>query len=60
MDNLFPISFGAKKQPNLSPAVGGGPKKKVFFVASYAESWLSQGNLNQPDVAFCFMLAAIS
>jgi hypothetical protein len=33
-----------------------------FFVvvASDAESRLSQGNLNQPDVAFCFMLAAIS
>jgi hypothetical protein len=25
-----------------------------LFVASYAESRLSQGNLNQPDVAFCF------
>jgi hypothetical protein len=31
-----------------------------FFVANYAESRLSQGNLNQPDVAFCFMSAAIS
>jgi hypothetical protein len=31
-----------------------------FVVASYAESRLSQGNLNQPDMAFCFMSAAIS
>jgi hypothetical protein len=30
----------------------------LFIVASYAESRLSQGNLNQPNVAFCFMLAA--
>jgi hypothetical protein len=37
-----------------------GASGKPFFVASYAESMLSQGNLNQPDVAFCFMLAAIS
>jgi hypothetical protein len=29
-----------------------------FFVANYAESRLSQSNLNQPDVAFCFMSAA--
>jgi hypothetical protein len=27
-------------------------EKTFFFVASYAESRLSQGNLNQPDVAF--------
>jgi hypothetical protein len=34
----------------------------VFFVvaASYAESGLPQGNLNQPHVAFCIMSAAIS
>jgi hypothetical protein len=31
-----------------------------FFVASCAESWLPQGNLNQPDMAFCFMWKAIS
>jgi hypothetical protein len=31
-----------------------------LVVANYAESRLSQGNLNQPDVAFCFMSAAIS
>jgi hypothetical protein len=30
------------------------------FFASYAKSRLSQGNLNQPDVAFCSMSAAIS
>jgi hypothetical protein len=35
-------------------------QRQGFFVASYAESRLSQGNLNQPYVAFCFISAAIS
>jgi hypothetical protein len=28
-----------------------------FFVANYAESRLSQGNLNEPDVAYIFWLS---
>jgi hypothetical protein len=44
----------------MTAAVGQDFIFILFFVDSYAESRLPQGNLNKPDVVFCFMSAAIS